>query len=428
MCAGFRPASMLKDSARPALARASTNLLWLGCERLVQIAVTLVISGLLARYFGSTVFGKWQYANTLLLTLTPLTWICGAEILVPTIMQRPATQLNAVLGSAFALRVYVAAVALALIWLALAAGTFDPLVGLMLAGLAPTLLIKEPFVGVVSAWLQSITYSKPQLLASIATAIAKAVLVGLFVHASIGPARFGWLWTLEAAVLAAVLIGYYQRRHGGTLGWRIERSLVRHFATTGAVFWLGLVCMYGFLKLDRLMLERYLPFAELGRYAAAQQLNENWITLALLLAQTLAPAFVYQVQNRAQLRRNMGRMLLLTTVLMATGALMLNALADPLIRWVFGPGFEAAAAIFGWAVWLSVLAGAEAISNLVVLKYQAKFVLLAKWALALATAWLVNGLAIPLLGPYGALLGLAAGYLVALTINLLYLYFKLRPA
>ncbi|MEX4005599.1 hypothetical protein AB4Y38_43400, partial [Paraburkholderia sp. EG285A] len=40
--------------------------------------------------------------------------------------------------------------------------------------------------------------------------------------------------------------------------------------------------------------------------------------------------------------------------------------------------------IFRWAVWLSVPAGLEAIGNLVVLKYQAKFVLLAKWLLALA--------------------------------------------
>ncbi len=413
--------------ANPDVAKAVANLVWLGLERLTQIGVAIAISGLLARYFGPDVFGKWQYANTLLLVLAPLTWVCGAEILVPTIVQRPAAQLGAVLGSAFALRFAVSAAALALTWGGIAAGMLDPLVGAMLAGLAVTMVLREPFVGVVNAWLQSMTYSKPQLLASMAAALAKAALVWLLVRAAAGPARFGWLWALEAAAIAAALLLYYRHRHGGTLGWTVERPLFRHFATAGTVFWLGLICMYLFLKLDRLMLERHVSFAELGRYAAAQQLNENWITLALMLAQTIAPAFIYRVQDVARLRRNVWRLIGMTAALMVAGALVLDLLAGLIIGKVFGPGYEASVSIFRWAVWLSVPAGIEAIGNLIVLKYQAKFVLLTKWLLALAIAAVVNLIAIPRLGLYGALVGLAAGYLAAASVNFYYIRFKLRP-
>ena len=79
----------LRRYANPDVTRAFSNIVWLGLERLTQIAVAIVISGLLARYFGPDVFGKWQYANTLLLVLSPITWVCGAEILVPTIVNRP---------------------------------------------------------------------------------------------------------------------------------------------------------------------------------------------------------------------------------------------------------------------------------------------------------------------------------------------------
>ncbi|AWV01043.1 hypothetical protein DM992_17155 [Burkholderia sp. JP2-270] len=422
----MRPPRMLKRFGNPDVAKAVANLVWLGLERLTQIGVAIAISGLLARYFGPDVFGKWQYANTLLLVLAPLTWVCGAEILVPTIVQRPPAQLGAVLGSAFALRIAVSAAALVATWVAIAAGAFDPLVGAMLAGLAVTMVFREPFVGVINAWLQSLTYSKPQLVTSMITALAKALLVWLLVHAAAGPARFGWLWALEAAAIGFALLLYYRHRNGGALGWTFDKPLFRHFATAGTVFWLGLICMYLFLKLDRLMLERHVSFADLGRYSAAQQLNENWITLALMLAQTIAPAFVYRVQDVARLRRNIVRLIAMTACLMTAGALVLDAAAPLIVGKVFGRGYEASVDIFRWAVWLSVPAGIEAIGNLIVLKYQAKFVLLSKWLLALAIAALVNLFAIPRLGLYGALVGLAAGYLAAAAVNFYYIRFKLQ--
>ncbi|HDR9165910.1 oligosaccharide flippase family protein (plasmid) [Burkholderia vietnamiensis] len=422
---------MLKRFGNPDVAKAVANLVWLGLERLTQIGVAIAISGLLARYFGPDVFGKWQYANTLLLVLAPLTWVCGAEILVPTIVQRagaqPGTQPGAVLGSAFVLRIGVSAAALAATWIAIGAGAFDPLVGAMLAGLAVTMVFREPFVGVINAWLQSMTYSKPQLVTSMVTALVKALLVWLLVRAAAGPARFAWLWALEAAAIGFALLLYYRHRNGGALGWTFDKPLFRHFATAGTVFWLGLICMYLFLKLDRLMLERHVSFADLGRYAAAQQLNENWITLALMLAQTIAPAFVYRVQDVARLRRNVVRLIAMTAALMTAGALVLDAAAPLVVGKVFGRGYEASVDIFRWAVWLSVPAGIEAIGNLIVLKYQAKFVLLAKWVLALAIAALVNVLAIPRLGLYGALVGLAAGYVAAAAVNFYYIRIKLRP-
>jgi PST family polysaccharide transporter len=417
---------MLKRFANQDVAKAITNIVWLGLERLTQIVVAIAVSGLLARYFGPDVFGKWQYANTLLLVLAPITWVCGAEILVPTIVRRPASELGAVLGSAFALRMAVSALALLATWIAIAAGVTDPLVGAMLAGLAVTMLFREPFIGVINSWLQSMTYSKPQLIMSIATAVVKAGLVYLFVRMAVTPARYGWLWAAEAAAIAGGLVVYYARRHGGTLGWRIEWPLLRHFASAGTVFWIGLVCMYLFLKLDRLMLQQSISFADLGRYSAAQQINENWIALGLMLAQTIAPAFIYRVHDVTQLRRNVWRLVGLAAVIMTLGASVLDLLGHLIITRVFGPNYEGAISIFRWCVWLSVPAGIEAIGNLVVLKYQAKFVLLSKWVLALAVAFVVNLVAIPRIGSYGALAGLAAGYIAAAFVNLYYIRFKLR--
>lgn len=428
---------MLNKFKHPDIAKALHNLVWLGTERLVQIVVAIAISGMLARYFGPDIFGKWQYANTLLLVIAPLTWVCGAEILVPLIVRETGAQahiahadgtaalpLETILGSAFVLRFAVSLAALLLCWAVLALGWLDPMVAAMLAGLATTMLFREPF-GVVSTWLQSQTYSKPALIISLSTALLKACAVFVLVRTEVSAARFSWLWAAEAGAIAAALIAYFMKRHQGRLGWHVQPSLFKHLASAGTVFWLGLICMYLFLKLDRLVLEHYVSYAELGRYSAAQQLNENWITLGLMLAQTLAPAFVYRIEATPTLRRNVARLMLLAALAMALGALVLDLLAGFIIRHVFGPAFLDAIGIFRWAVWLSVPAGVEAIGNLVVLKYQAKYVLLCKWLLALTMALVVDTLLIPHLAGYGALIGLAFGYLTAIAVNLYYCRLRL---
>jgi len=441
---------MLKKFNQPDIAKALSNLAWLGTERLVQIGVAILISGMLARYFGPDTFGKWQYANTLLLVIAPLTWVCGAEILVPLIVREHAAatlavQLNAsgaasgaasdtehanslgaILGSAFTLRFTVSLAALLLCWGVLYLGWLDPLVAAMLAGLAVTMIFREPF-GVVSAWLQSQTHSKPALLISLSTAILKAGAVFILVRLMVKPAHFGWLWAAEASLIAIILLLYFIWRNHGRLGWHIRPQLFKHLVSAGTVFWLGLICMYLFLKLDRLVLEHFVSYAELGRYSAAQQLNENWITLGLMLAQTLAPAFIYRIDNILVLRRNVIRLMALTAVVMVCGATFLDLIAGFVIRHVFGPAFLDATGIFRWAVWLSVPAGIEAIGNLIVLKYQAKYVLLGKWLLALCIALLVDTWLIPRLAGYGALIGLACGYLSAAAVNIYYYRFRLLP-
>ena len=411
---------------------AVANLFWLAIERLTQVGVAIVINGVLARYFGPDIFGKWQYANTLLLVVAPITWVCGAEILVPTFVAAGVAHptgpsdrrlIGRIFGSAFALRMAVAIAAMLVIWGGVAALGMDHMVVAMAIGLTATLVFREPFA-VVTSWLAARTYSKPALLLSVTTGLAKALAVYLLARAALAPSMFGWIWALESALIAVGLTLYYRRygqAAGPGLGWHVDGPLLKQFASAGSVFWLGLICMYGFMKIDRLMLQHYVSFAELGRYAAAQQLNENWTTLALMLAQTVAPAFIYRISDTVQLRRNLWRLLLLTGVVMSVGALIIGIFSSWVIHLVFGPGFETAAVFLRYAAWLSVPAGLEAVCNLVVLKYQAKTVLLVKWLAALATAFLCNLILIPAFGGKGALLSMGIGYAVAIAIDAVYI-------
>jgi PST family polysaccharide transporter len=414
--------------------RAIKNLSWLGLERLVQLSATIFISGMLARYFDPDVFGKWQYANTLLLIFSSVTWVCGAEILVPMIVRAHAqdvaagkageTRLGAILGSAFVLRFSVSLTALLLIWLALAAGWLDSTVRAMLAGLVVTMIFREPF-GVVGTWLQGHTHSKPALLISICGAVLKTAAVYLLVVEKVPAAHFGWLWGAESAMIAVSLVAYFAYSHNWRLNWRVEPAMVKRLLSAGSVFWIGMVCMYLFLKLDRIVLERYIDYADLGSYSAARQLSENWILLSLLIGQSLAPAFIYRVKGIQNLKQSVVRLTWIAALVMAAGSAILSLSSSFVIHLVFGAKYAAAADVFHWAVWLAVPAVIEVIGNLVLLKYQAKFVLLFKWLLALITAGVANILLFPIMDIYGALIALGCGYGIAIAVNVCYFRFYL---
>ncbi len=417
----------LKPLANPDVTRALANLFWIACERLSQMIVAVFVSGLLARYFGPAIFGKWQYANAILATLVPLTWLCGVEILLPMLVQPRGQSLGTIIGSAFVLRLTAALGVFFVTYSLLAFSSIDPLVRMMLVGLMVTIIFREPF-SVITIWLQSLTHNRPALLITISGALVKVMLVFVLVRWSATPSYFGWLWALEAVLIAIALTIYFARAHEGRLNWRVDLKLLRRFTSVGFIFWFGIICMTLFLKLDRLMLEKYLSYTELGLYSAAQQLNENWLIFGTMLAQTLAPAFIYRINTLAQLQRNLLKLVISTALFMALCAVILSLLSPLIVRLVFGPSYTQAAHFLCWSVWLGVPAIIEAITNLVVLKNQAKFVLLTKWAFALIIAFTLNHFLIPRYGGYGALLGLAGGYLTAINVNLYYITRYLKGA
>ena len=132
--------------------------------------------------------------------------------------------------------------------------------------------------------------------------------------------------------------------------------------------------------------------------------------------------------RRAAAAATSWRLIAMTAALMIGGAIVLDLLAGFIISRVFGPELRRRDRDLPLGR-VAVGAGRHrGDRQSVVLKYQAKFVLLAKWLLALAVAFVVNLLAIPRLWrSYGALVGLAAGYLAAASVNLLLHSFQVAP-
>ena len=100
----------MQPSRTPPLSVVVRNILWALVERGLQIVMTLIITGLIAREFGPELYGKWQYALSLLFIATTLTYLCGSEVVVPRLVANPE-RAGKVLGTAFAIRILISSIA-----------------------------------------------------------------------------------------------------------------------------------------------------------------------------------------------------------------------------------------------------------------------------------------------------------------------------
>ncbi|ANC44138.1 oligosaccharide flippase family protein [Pandoraea pnomenusa] len=391
------------------------NILWMLTERGAQIAGGIAVSGLLARSLGAAQFGLFQYAQSLVFLSASLTLLCGSEVVVPRLVGKPEAEQRTIIAHAFVLRLAAAAVAYTLLAVYVIGFAESSLVAVTL-WLGVALWFREPS-GIVIAWLQARTFNRPSVSANLCALGVKLALVAiLFVtHASVS--AFAVVYAVEAIVAAALLVRYYFKRSPKTpVLW--QRRLLLDLLASGTSFWGGLMLMILFKRIDQLVLKPLIPLAELGAYAAAMQVTENFVLVAPIIANSLAPQLIFQTRDNAVARRNTVRAVWLMVGAGACLAVPVALLAPWIVHLIYGAGFAQSAEILRVSALMGILVFADAALNLVLVRRGAGRWVIAKWACAAMVAFVVvRGLA-PQLGALAGALGYGAGYAAALMLGI----------
>jgi O-antigen/teichoic acid export membrane protein len=180
-------------------------------------------------------------------------------------------------------------------------------------------------------------------------------------HASLGAIFAAFAWPLEACVAAVAPFTRYR-----TLAFSSPRStsgdalITRTLVLRGLKIWPAIAASVIVLRMDRLLLGVLMSKADLGIYAAAASLVEQWNSVGTTLALALAPSMVYVARNEAQLR---ARSLKLAFYLAAVGVFAWIAsifIGDRAFLLIYGPQFEAGVPVMIYATLCAVATFADA--------------------------------------------------------------------
>ncbi|CAB0151178.1 hypothetical protein PSI9734_01591 [Pseudidiomarina piscicola] len=338
------------------------NSSWLISEKVVGMAVNLVVALVVARALGPELFGQLNYVLALVALVLPLAALGMNALIMRELVEAP-TRETEIMSTAAAYRSIGALLGiLALITWAFVSSSMptDERISLVVIGSAAILQSFQVVEFYFQAQVSAHYIVKMRAAVILTAGIAKLVVV--FVNPSLVP--IAAVFALEYLAWGLGYIFLYQKRSNGfawrAIHWRYGWDLLKQ------AFWLILsgVAAVLYLKIDQVMLGTMVDKSEVGIYAVAVKLSEVWYFFATAIATSFFAGLIKLKKTNfnvyQQRLQQLCDGLFVCALLVATAVTLL---ADPVVLWLFGEAYRGASTILMIHVWASLFVFMRALAS-----------------------------------------------------------------
>lgn len=337
------------------------NSSWLMSEKVVTMAVNLLVALLLARQLGPELFGELNYVLALVALVTPLSALGLNALIMRELVEHPARE-SQIMTTAAAVRLVGAAVGLLglLLWAWLSPLSVAERVSLTVIGIAATL---QAFQVVEYYFQANVTarYVVKMRATVISVAGVGKIAFALFYPSVIAVAS---VYALEFLAWGAGYVLLYKNKSQGFIwrqtDWRYGMQLLKQSS------WLILsgIAAVLYLKIDQVMLGHLAGRTEVGVYAVAVKLSEVWYFFATAIATSFfAGLLALKKTAREQYQQRLQQLCDALFVVALVLAITVSLLADPVVPWLFGEEYAGAAAVLVIHIWASVFVFMRALAS-----------------------------------------------------------------
>lgn len=394
---------------------------WLIGGRIAQMAISLIVGLLTARYLGPANYGLISYANAYIAFFTSLCTLGINSILVKELIDHPDEE-GEILGSSILMRMVSSILsAISIIAIVSVIDRDEPTTILVVAlcTLGIIFHIAEVFNYRFQSQLKSKITAIATFVAYVVTAIYKVVLI-------VNGANVIY-FALSASVdyVAIAVILYFCYRKSGGLSLSVSKATCKRLLSRSYHFILPglMVAIYG--QTDKMMLKQMLSETEVGFYSTATAVCGMWCFVLSAIIDSLYPS-IMQANNdgNEQFFERKNRLLyaIVFYVSMAVSVLFL-IFAKPLILILYGEAYLPAVnplRIITWYTAFSYLGVAR--NAWIVAKNKQKYLIWIYVSAAIANV-LLNSFLIPIWGASGA----AVASLTAQILTTMVVPFFIKP-
>ena len=392
---------------------ALTNTSWLVVEKMLTMALTLVVSVLIARALGPEQFGIVTYIVALFTLISPLSAL-GLNAIVTKELVIGKHSSVCVMSTVLFYRIVGGIVTLATVFFAIKMNILTQLNGYEWAIFLLAIVNVFSAFHVIDFWFQAKVLSKYIALSRFIVVACFAFIKCALVFYGLTIDSFLYAIILEYLLICIAFFIVYYQKNGRFSIFKID--FLYGFKLLKKSFWLILsgVASVIYLKIDQIMLAEMVSTTETGIYAVASRLSEVWYFFATTLVASFFPSLLKLKQmdvNRYQKKlQQLNDVLFICSVLIA---IFMYFFGELLIVTLFGEQYFAAGIILIIHIWASIFVYMRALlSKWLIVENLYRFSLLTHGIGAVVNV-VLNIYFIPLWGGVGAAVATVISYACA---------------
>lgn len=347
-----------KLEGRYSLQQAIGNTGWLMFEKILRMAVGLLVNVWIARYLGPENFGLFSYALAFAWLFVPLVTLGLDEIVIRNVVRDPSCT-HETLGTAFAIKlaggVTAFVVATSAVMIVRPADTQSQwLVAIIAAGS----LFQS--LNIFDIWFNSQVQTRYAVLArNAAFAISTVIRIALILaHAPL--AAFAIAITIETALAAAGLAIAYRLKAGSIRKWHATLATAKNLLRDSLPLLLSFVSVGIYQRIDQVMLQEMSGSSEVGIYAVAVRLSEVWIFIPNAIYWSVYPSIVKAKQVSDELfYERLQKFYNLVALLSYAIAIPMTFCSQWLVDTLFGEAYSRAGLMTAWLIWAHLFTSLE---------------------------------------------------------------------
>lgn len=318
------------------------NIFWLIVEKIITVLLVFYVEGVIARLLPQQDYGKWIYSINLVLLLSSLSLIVGAEVLIPTLSKHKKLT-DSLLFNTFIIRLVFGF--FAFICTLIYANYFvtDNVLRTFLSALAMVLVLNEP-LGVVTNYFQSKVNILPVTIVRMIALSVRALVVTVVLKFALTVEYILWSRVLES-ITSAIGLSLLYFIYRGKIRFHFSQVISKILFSRGLLLWPSLMMMYFFQRIDRFFIEHYLSFDYLALYGISVQIIEQATLLFGMVIQSIAPIFIFDKMPDAERFVKLKRIIILMVVLSMVSIIVGYFVLPFFIQLVYGKGYNGAIAI-----------------------------------------------------------------------------------
>tara|TARA_R110000868_G_scaffold48354_3_gene157122 strand:- start:8883 stop:10151 length:1269 start_codon:yes stop_codon:yes gene_type:complete len=400
----------------------AVNVAWAVLERGVQVVLSMVLTGLIARYFGVEAFGAYQYSMAVLFVATAVTWLCPAEAFYARI-NKSGELAAAVISTSIMYRLIISIVVYSSILIYVLLFVEEAYKFAFVLILATSLIYSEP-LGIFRFLLECQGYYHVTARLRMLGLSLKCVLLALSIWLSQSYLLVVSVLLLESMVIGVGCVILYSKvdvNYKFTV-MDFDVRLAVSFFKEGAPFWVGLVAMNLFTKVDRFFMEYNLSAHDFGYYSAALSAFEQYTAIATMMIAVLGPTLIYRVGEK-DLAINLLSVAGFFLTLGVIGAGGLYFASDYLIPILYGDNFSMAIPLFKYVIFFGPLVFIDVALSSLIIKNRSAYFFSLKWVVVFLVAALANYFLFETFGVRAGATAYGIGWAVALVFSLMYFGF-----